>query len=80
MRGAALAAALAATAVPACPVCGVGQPETEWAYIAMTVVLSLLPLAMMGGLIMYLYRRSRAAELPAPVAGRSAPLPQSRSA
>ncbi|MBX7098238.1 MAG: hypothetical protein K1X89_11040 [Myxococcaceae bacterium] len=37
-----------------------GQADTEWAYIAMTAVLSLLPLGMMGGVAFWLYRRARA--------------------
>lgn len=59
-RSVALALALVALPALACPVCGVGQGESEWAYIAMTAVLSLLPLAMMGGVAFWLYRRARA--------------------
>ena len=35
---------LLAAQAAACPVCGQGAVETEWAYIVMTAVLSLLPL------------------------------------
>lgn len=56
-------AALTLCSLPtwACTVCGVGQQGTEWAYVAMTGVLSLLPLALLGGIAFWLYRRSAAA-------------------
>jgi hypothetical protein len=58
------AAVLSLSALPAwaCTVCGVGQEGTEWAYVAMTAVLSLLPLALLGGIATWLYRRATAAE------------------
>jgi hypothetical protein len=43
----------------ACSVCGAGQEGTEWAYVAMTGVVSLLPLAMIGGVAFWLYRASK---------------------
>lgn len=46
--------------VLACAVCGAGQDSTEWAYLAMTGVVSLLPLAMIGGVCVWLYRASKA--------------------
>ena len=55
----------ALTSVPptwACTVCGVGQVQTEWAYVAMTAVLSLLPLGLLGGIAYGLYRRSLSSE------------------
>lgn len=44
----------------ACSVCGAGQDGTEWAYLAMTGVVSLTPLAMIGGVALWLYRASKA--------------------
>lgn len=44
----------------ACSVCGAGQENTEWAYLAMTGVVSLSPLAMIGGIAFWLYRASKA--------------------
>jgi hypothetical protein len=47
----------------ACPVCGQAKSkEVEWAYIAMTLVLSLSPLLMGGGVIWYFVRKGRQAE------------------
>ena len=43
----------------ACSVCGAGQEGTEWAYLAMTGIVSLLPLAMIGGVAGWLYRASK---------------------
>jgi hypothetical protein len=54
-------AALAPHAAWACTVCGLGQEQTEWAYVAMTAVLSLLPLGLIGGIGLWLHRRSAAA-------------------
>jgi hypothetical protein len=57
-----LPALLAAAPTWACTVCGIGQENTEWAYVAMTAVLSLLPLALIGGVAGWLYVRARAHE------------------
>jgi hypothetical protein len=46
----------------ACSVCGAGQEGTEWAYLAMTGIVSLLPLAMIGGVAGWLYRASKQAD------------------
>jgi hypothetical protein len=46
----------------ACSVCGAGQDGTEWAYLAMTGVISLTPLAMIGGVAFWLYRASKRRE------------------
>ncbi|MDX2013167.1 MAG: hypothetical protein SFW67_23430 [Myxococcaceae bacterium] len=46
----------------ACSVCGAGQDGTEWAYLAMTGVVSLTPLAMIGGVAFWLYRASKRRE------------------
>jgi hypothetical protein len=40
----------------ACPVCGAPGASNGGAYVAMTVVLSLLPLAFIGGVGWWLYR------------------------
>jgi hypothetical protein len=80
-RGVVTALALAlVTLVPdmayACPVCGTpGTEDAGWAYLAMTLVLSGLPLAMIGGVGYWLYRRMAAAEHDAdraPARGRPA--------
>ena len=60
-----LIATLTILAVPAvalaCPVCGTAGPnDNGWAYFAMTIVLSGLPLGMMGGVGLWVYRRSTA--------------------
>lgn len=50
------------TAVPAlaCPVCGAGGNEENGAvYLAMSAVLSGLPLAMIGGIVFWLRRAAR---------------------
>lgn len=48
----ALVALLVSVVASACPVCGVGTNEANrQAFIGSTIFLSLLPLAMMGGLI-----------------------------
>jgi hypothetical protein len=44
----------------ACAVCGLmGTGENGWAYFAGTVMLSFLPLAMIGGVSWWVWRRSR---------------------
>lgn len=50
---------LAPAAALACPVCGTGPERSREAYVSMTMVLSLLPLAMVGGLIFVFVRRAR---------------------
>ncbi len=63
MRTAALVLTLIAltpAAALACPVCGLAGTQDNWgAYRAMTVMLSALPLGMIGGLVFYLYKKSR---------------------
>lgn len=59
-RFASMLALLLPAAVWACPVCGAGPEESQGAYIAMTALLSLLPLALMGGIVFWLYRSQRA--------------------
>ncbi|MBL8950352.1 MAG: hypothetical protein JNK82_06225 [Myxococcaceae bacterium] len=45
--------------VLACPVCGQASEETSAAYVAMTVVMSLLPLSAIGGLVWWVARNMR---------------------
>ena len=43
----------------ACPVCGLaGSGETNGAYFVMTIIMSGLPLVMIGGVVFWIYRRS----------------------
>lgn len=58
--GAALAAAPAVAL--ACPVCGDAPARSRAAYLAMTIILSLLPLGAMGALIWVAVRRLKRAE------------------
>lgn len=55
----------------ACSVCGAGQEGTETSYIVMTIIVSLLPLAMIGGVVFWLWRavkqRDAAAEAARPL-------------
>jgi hypothetical protein len=61
-------AALALMAVPnaawACSVCYSANEGNRWAFFTTTVFLSLLPLAMVGGIVYWLWREmaARAAE------------------
>lgn len=49
----------------ACPVCGLAGPgDNGWAYLAMTIVLSVVPLAFIGGVVFWVYRRASADEPP----------------
>ncbi len=57
--------ALPALAV-ACPVCGVATEDNKMAYLAMTIMMSLLPLAGMGGVAWWVWRRSRALDSESP--------------
>jgi hypothetical protein len=60
-------AALLTVAIPgaafACPVCGLaGSEDANGAYLAITLVLSALPLAMIGGVVVWIRRRVNAAD------------------
>lgn len=46
-------------AAQACSVCVVGKEEARVAYYATTAILSFLPLIMIGGVIYYLFKKSR---------------------
>jgi hypothetical protein len=58
---------LAPESALACPVCGLaGSDESGTAYVAMTVMLSALPLGMIAGVALWVRRRLKAAETPPP--------------
>jgi hypothetical protein len=43
----------------ACPVCGLATAsDNAWAYTAMTVMLTVLPLGMIGGVVYWVSRRA----------------------
>jgi hypothetical protein len=46
-----------AGAAQACPVCMLADPKTAGTYLSMTLMMSALPLALLGGLIYWLRRR-----------------------
>lgn len=71
MRRAALtlAALLAPGSAHACAVCGIGGDPNRASFFWSTVALSLLPLAMMGGGVFYLWRAARRLEASEAVAG-----------
>lgn len=51
--------------VLACPVCSPGRDDaTRQAFFDTTIFLSLLPLAMFGGIVYWVARRARAVEAP----------------
>ncbi len=57
----ALAAALWGAAAAACPVCGLGaSDQSQGAYIGMSIVISLVPLACIGGIAAWVALRMRA--------------------
>lgn len=59
----ALALALSALPTPAfaCPICGVTNPNDNWpTYLAMSAMISALPLTMIGGIVFWIYRRANA--------------------
>jgi hypothetical protein len=44
----------------ACPVCGLASAaDNQSSYVSMSVMLSILPLGMMGGMAFWLYRKSK---------------------
>jgi hypothetical protein len=59
---------LALTLVPsvalACPVCGADTGDNAWAYTVMSVVLTVLPLGMIGGVVYWVARREGSAHVP----------------
>ena len=52
------------TAAAACPVCGFGEDESRGAYLGTTVFLSVLPLALIGGFVLFLRRAMKAEPRP----------------
>lgn len=61
LRAAALALSAFVVAHPAlaCSVCAVGKEESRGAYYFTTAFLSLLPLAMIGGIVYTIVKKSR---------------------
>lgn len=55
---------LVPNAVWACPVCGTAPARSQAAYVWMTAMMTLLPLAVIGTLVFLLFRRLRAHEPP----------------
>lgn len=53
---------LASTPAWACPVCGVGQGESESAFRLTTALLSAAPLVLIGGIAAYAWLRMRPAD------------------
>jgi len=47
---------LTATAAMACPACMSADPKTAGTYLGMTLMMSALPLALIGGLAYWLWR------------------------
>jgi hypothetical protein len=57
----------------ACPVCGTpGSEDAGWAYLAMTLILSGLPLAMIGTVGYWLHRRTSADQTESPTPSHEA--------
>jgi hypothetical protein len=46
----------------ACPVCGAPGASNEAAYVSMTAMLSLLPLAFIGGVAYWVYRTATSSD------------------
>lgn len=62
----------------ACPVCGLAGPGNNGlAYLIMTLVLSALPVAMIGGVFYWVYRRTTEAEARETTADRHPAVPHS---
>ncbi|MFO0597813.1 MAG: hypothetical protein U0228_21105 [Myxococcaceae bacterium] len=53
-----------ACAVPplACAVCGAGNDPAQGSYVVMSLIISFLPLAMLGGIVVWVVRSARQAE------------------
>jgi hypothetical protein len=73
MKWVSLLLVLVPNAVWACPVCGTAPARSQAAYVWMTAMMTLLPLAVIGTLVFLLFRRLRAHEPPRrdPVAAAS---------
>ena len=53
---------MSALFVVACAVCGAGEEASRGSYVWMSVIISLLPLAMLGGILLWVVRASREAD------------------
>jgi hypothetical protein len=53
----AAAAALVSSSAWACPACMVSNPKTAATYLGMTIVMSALPILLVGGIGYWLWRR-----------------------
>lgn len=73
MRALAPVVALMASPAFACAVCGAGEDRTQESYLAMTIFISLMPLAMLAGIVGFIVYRYRAAEREEKAVGSSAP-------
>jgi hypothetical protein len=58
----AFAFALVPSLVLACPVCGQGRDGSGPALLVMSIIMTILPLAMIGGVIGWIYLRVKRAE------------------
>lgn len=56
---AALLTLLASSPALACAVCGAGDDPAKGSYLGMSIVISLLPLAMLGGIVGFVAYRAR---------------------
>lgn len=48
--------------VLACAVCGAGQDPSQGSYVVMSIIISVLPLGMLGGIAWWVIKSNRAAE------------------
>lgn len=78
MRRAALVSLLASSPALACAVCGAGDDPSKGSYVSMSIIISLLPLAMLGGIVGWVVHRTRAAEREASPQSSPPPSPQER--
>ena len=62
----ATAALILPTAAQACAVCGAATENNQMAFLAMTLFMSLMPLAAIGGIAWWVWRRTKALDAEAP--------------
>lgn len=62
----------------ACAVCGAGDDPSKGSYVSMSIIISLLPLAMLGGIVAWVVNRTRAAEREAQLPDAPPAQPQER--
>ncbi|MCC6338065.1 MAG: hypothetical protein IT380_29235 [Myxococcales bacterium] len=65
-RLALLSVVLFAGAAWACPVCGLPSEQGQGAYLFMTGIMSLLPLALLGGVVTWVVLRVKRADAESP--------------